>query len=256
MRSLKAFTLASCLGLLTLLVPTANADTWNKKTILTVNEAISVPAPHQKAGMILKPGKYVIKLADSPSNRHIVQIFNEGENHLITTILAIPNYRLEPTGDSKFTFWETPAGQPKALRAWFYPGDNFGQEFVYSPAQATEIAKASGEQVPMTEAGQESFSKAEVASVDKTGTKRELDRKTYQPEQKTAQLQQPKPEVREQPQAAQPQQELYAQNRMPVEQSAHRELPATASPMPLFGLIGLGGLSGAFLVRSIANRLK
>lgn len=108
----------------------------------------------------------------------------------------------------------------------------------------------------MTEAGQESFSKAEVASVDKTGTKRELDRKTYQPEQKTAQLQQPKPEVREQPQAAQPQQELYAQNRMPVEQSAHRELPATASPMPLFGLIGLGGLSGAFLVRSIANRLK
>lgn len=267
MKSLKAFTLASCLGLLTLLVPRAKADTWNKKTILTVNEAISVPAPHEKTGKVLEPGKYVMKLADSPSNRHIVQIFNEDENQLITTILAIPNYRLEPTGDTKFTFWETPAGQPKALRAWFYPGDNFGQEFVYSPAQATEIAKVSGEQVPMTEADQESFSSANVASVDEAGTQHELDRETYQPPQETAQVQQPQvqqpePEVQEQPQVAQsqpvtqPQEDLYAQNRMPQEGSADRELPATASPLPLFGLIGLGGLGGAFLVRSIANRLK
>ena len=49
----------------------------------------------------------------------------------MTTILAIPNYRLQPTGKTVFTFWETPPGQPKALRAWFYPGDNFGQEFAY-----------------------------------------------------------------------------------------------------------------------------
>lgn len=262
MRSLKAFTLASCLGLLTLLVPTAKADTWDKKTILTVNEAISVPAPHEKTGKVLEPGKYVMKLADSPSNRHIVQIFNEDENQLITTILAIPNYRLEPTGDTKFTFWETPAGQPKALRAWFYPGDNFGQEFVYSPVQATEIAKVSGEPVPMTEADQESFSSADVASVDEAGTQRELDRETYQPPQETAQVQQPEPEVQEQPQVAQsqpvtqPQEDLSAQTPMPEEGSADRELPATASPLPLFGLIGLGGLGGAFLVRSIANRLK
>jgi hypothetical protein len=110
------------------------ADEWNKKTILTVNESISVP------NKVLPPGKYVMKLMDSQSNRHIVQIFDGDETHLITTILAIPNYRLEPTGKTQFQFWETPPGQPKALRAWFYPGDNFGQEFAYPKTEATNIA--------------------------------------------------------------------------------------------------------------------
>src|SRR5271165_1287393 len=116
------------------LAPTARADEWNKRTILTVNEPIQVP------GEVMQPGKYVMKLLDSPSNRHIVQIFTEDETHLITTILAIPNYRLEPTGKTQFSFWETPPGQPKALRAWFYPGDNFGQEFVYSKLMTVSTA--------------------------------------------------------------------------------------------------------------------
>jgi hypothetical protein len=42
----------------------AFADQWNKKTILTVNETILVP------GATLEPGKYVVKLVDSLSNRH------------------------------------------------------------------------------------------------------------------------------------------------------------------------------------------
>jgi hypothetical protein len=62
---------------------------------------------------------------------------------LFTTILAIPNYRLQPTGKTVFTFWETPPGQPKALRAWFYPGDNFGQEFAYPKSAAVQIAAVS-----------------------------------------------------------------------------------------------------------------
>ncbi len=95
-----------------------------------MNEPIQVP------NKVLPPGTYVMKLLDSPSDRHIVQIFNADENHLFTTILAIPNYRIQPTGKTVFTFWETPPGQPKALRAWFYPGDNFGQEFAYPKSAA------------------------------------------------------------------------------------------------------------------------
>src|ERR1700726_1973081 len=132
------------------LAPNVLADEWNKKTILTVNESIQVP------NKVLPPGKYVMKLLDSPSNRHIVQIFNSEENHLETTILAIPNYRLQPTGKTVFTFWETPPGQPKALRAWFYPGDNFGQEFAYPKSAATQIAAVSRQSVPTTEATKES----------------------------------------------------------------------------------------------------
>src|ERR1700687_4362355 len=127
------------------LAPTARADEWNKKTIMTVSESIQVP------NKVLPAGKYVMKLLDSPSDRHIVQIFNADETHLETTILAIPNYRLEPTGKTVFSFWETPPGQPKAMRAWFYPGDNFGQEFAYPKSTAVQIAAAAHASVPTTE---------------------------------------------------------------------------------------------------------
>src|SRR4030081_25556 len=127
------------------LAPTARADEWNKKTIMTVNESIQVP------NKVLPAGKYVMKLLDSPSDRHIVQIFNADETHLETTILAIPNYRLQPTGKTVYTFWETPPGQPKAMRAWFSPGDNFGQEFAYPKSTAVSLAAASHAAVPTTE---------------------------------------------------------------------------------------------------------
>jgi LPXTG-motif cell wall-anchored protein len=100
--------------------------------------------------MMLQPGTYVIKLAESSSNRHIVQFYDKDEKHLVTTVLAIPNQRLRLTGKSVFAFWEVPAGQPKALRAWFYPGDNFGQEFAYRRQEATAItASNTGAEVPI-----------------------------------------------------------------------------------------------------------
>src|SRR5277367_1457799 len=123
----------------------ARADEWNKKTVMTVNEPFQVP------NQVLPAGTYVIKLLDSQSDRHIVQIFNKDESHLFTTILAIPNYRIQPTGKTVFTFWETPPGQPKALRAWFYPGDNFGQEFAYPKSAAVQIAATAHTPVPTTE---------------------------------------------------------------------------------------------------------
>jgi hypothetical protein len=261
MKRMKAFAIASCLGLLMVAVPTL-ADQWNKRTILTVNEPISVPSPGSKEGKVLQPGKYVMKLMDSPSNRHIVQIFNEDESQLVTTILAIPNYRMQPTGDTHFGFWETPAGQPRALRSWFYPGDNFGQEFVYSPAQAQAIAATTHERVPVTAAQTESdLATARVATVDQAGTEYELDRQTYNPPQ-TAQAEQPRQEA-EQPRqedtmVAQrtPQQEpMREATPAPTYNEADRELPATGSPLPLVGLAGLLSLGAAAVTRIAAKRL-
>src|ERR1035438_8745643 len=105
-KSMKQLVLAvASIGLLGVAIaPSARADEWNKKTILTVNETIQVP------NKVLPPGTYVIKLLDSPSNRHVVQIFDGDETHLLTTILAIPNYRLQPTGKTVFVFWEPPPG--------------------------------------------------------------------------------------------------------------------------------------------------
>ena len=105
------------------LVPALKADEWNKKTNIKIDQSIEVQ------GTVLPAGSYVLRLLDSLSDRHTVQIFNADENNLIATILAIPAYRLEPTGDTLFTFREVAPGQPPALRTWFYPGDNFGFEF-------------------------------------------------------------------------------------------------------------------------------
>ena len=68
------------------------------------------------------------------------------------TILAIPNYRLRATDKTVITFRERPAGQPEALRAWFYPGRNWGEEFVYPKAKAIELAKATNTPVLFTAA--------------------------------------------------------------------------------------------------------
>jgi LPXTG-motif cell wall-anchored protein len=103
----------------------AQADQWDKRTIITVDQPIQVTDTY------LEPGTYVFKLANSSNDRHIVYIFNADENRLINTVMAIPNYRVQPTGNSRFTFWETPPGTARAVRDWFYPGDNFGQEFRY-----------------------------------------------------------------------------------------------------------------------------
>lgn len=120
----------------------ADASEWNKKTRLDVDETIRVP------GATLPPGEYVVKLADSPSNRHIVRFMNSDETEVLATVLAIPNQRMQPTGKTQLGFYETPAGTPPAIRSWFYPGDTFGQEFVYSKREAAEIAPMAKRNVP------------------------------------------------------------------------------------------------------------
>ena len=79
-------------------------------------------------------------LVDSLSDRHIVRIFDKDQTHVMTTILAIPNYRLQVTDKTVFQYWEVPDGPAQSARAWFYPGDNFGQEFAYPKQKAVAIA--------------------------------------------------------------------------------------------------------------------
>jgi hypothetical protein len=248
----KAFAAATCLGLLT--ISSAMADEWNKKTYLTVNEPISVP------GKVLQPGRYVMRLLDSPSNRHIVQIYNDREDQLQTTVLAIPNYRLQPTGKTEFQWWETPAGQPKAMRAWFYPGDNFGQEFAYPKQQAVSIATANNANVPTTYAQTESeLTTARVGTVDKAGTEQELDRQTYNAPQATQQM------AQNTPQATQPETttqatpratQQMAQNTAPAADDTMRArtLPRTGSEMPLFGLASFLALGAGAAFRALGRR--
>ncbi len=121
--------------------PSAAADQWNKKTVITFDQPVETPGVHIQGWAVLPAGTYVFRLLESPSDRHIVQIFNQDETVIYATVLAIPNYRLRATGKTVITFRERPAGEPQSLRAWFYPGDNFGQEFVYPKEKALALAR-------------------------------------------------------------------------------------------------------------------
>jgi len=136
----------------TALVPSAKADEWNNKTVMTFSGPVEIPGVHLTGWGVLPAGTYVFKLLDSQSDRHIVQIFSQDEKTVYATILAIPNYRLKATRKTVITFSERPAGEPEALRAWFYPGKNWGDEFVYPKARAVEIAKLTNTPVLYTEA--------------------------------------------------------------------------------------------------------
>jgi hypothetical protein len=210
----------------------ASAQLWNKKTNLTVRERIEVP------GAILEPGNYVVKLVDSDSNRHIVRFMNEREDRVISTVIAIPNYRLKVTGDTQFSWYERPMGEPSAMRAWFYPGDNFGQEFVYPERRAVPIAAAAHEPVPFVADKEEPVMRAEVKPEQPAAE--ELKQAEVRPATPPVQIAQAPPAARPAP--------------MPTPEP--RTLPATAGLSALFGLMGLAALGTAAGIRFVLQRTQ
>jgi len=141
--TLRCSQLFAAASVLALTITTASADTFNKKTKLSFSQPIRVP------GATLSAGSYIFKLVDSQGNRNIVQVMNVRENKVYATILAMPDYRLNPSSHTVMTFGETGAGCSPAVKAWFYPGDNFGNRFVYGKREAEQMAKSCQQPVPM-----------------------------------------------------------------------------------------------------------
>jgi hypothetical protein len=234
-----------CLALMGAIFSTgAKADDWNRKTVMTFSGPVEIPGVHLKGWAVLPAGTYVFKILDSLSDRHIVQIFNQDETLVYATILAIPNYRLKATDKTVVTFRERPAGEPDALRAWFYPGRNWGEEFVYPKARAVELAKETNTPVlftaveiplevaePIKTADEPvvvELKQAPVMAIKPTGEEVEL-----------AQVVTPVPAP-----------ELVAST------APAKELPSTASTLPLIALLGLLALGVAFILRLAQRRLQ
>jgi hypothetical protein len=236
MTLLKGLGSGLCVTMLCLVVaPKASAGEWNEKTIVTFSAPIEVPGVGQH---ILPAGTYVFKLLDSSSDRNIVQIFNKNESHLFTTILAIPNFRLRPTGKTVITFHERPAGEPEALKAWFYPGREWGEQFVYEKTRAITMAKETNETVLSTAAASDTASTddlktAPVEAVNPNGDTVDT----------AAVIEAPPAEVA----SAAPAPAVAA---APVPAAS---LPKTASYLPLIGLIGLVSLGCGFVLLGLSK---
>jgi LPXTG-motif cell wall-anchored protein len=245
---MKQFKTAATVGCLALVsaafAPAVKADDWNKKTVITFSGPVEIPGVHLKGWGILPAGTYVFKVLDSSSDRHIVQIFNKDETAIYATILAIPNYRLKATDKTVMTFRERPAGQPEALRAWFYPGKNWGEEFVYPKARAIELAKITKTPVLFTEVEIPVEVVEPIKSADEpvVVVLKRAPIKAIQPtgdEVLLAQVVTAPPAVETQVGSAEP---------------AAEKLPNTASQLPLIALFGLLALGGALTVQSIRKR--
>src|SRR5262245_43575118 len=278
MRLVKSLCCAAALAVC--LAPGARADEWNKKTILTFSGPVQIP------GATLPAGTYVFKLADLNGNRHVVQVFDKDEKKVYSTILAIPDQKLEPSDKPVVMFAERPAGTPQAVKAWFDPGDTIGNEFVYPRNQAMTIARDTHQPVlSMEETANSTTTDEERREAMKTASVSRVDE--TQPATTTAQSARPAPaptpttagEPAPAPTTAAPttaeatrpatttssdaRLKNSSSNRaaqQPVGTSgqaqtpARTSLPRTASSMALFQLFGLAALAGGFGIRYLRTR--
>jgi hypothetical protein len=202
--------------------PRAGADEWNKKTLMTFSQPVEIP------GQILPAGTYTIKLVDLASERHVIQFLDADGIKVIATVLAINNWRLRPSGQTVVKFAERTGDKPEALKAWFYPGDNFGQEFVYPKQRAIELAVATKEPIPALaeDITPASLKTAPIVAVT--------------PEQKEVPVEEA---IATAPPATEQTAPLVAQN---------TSLPKTASSLPLIALLGIASLGFAFVLKRFA----
>ena len=143
----------------------------------------------------------------------------------------MPNYRLKSTNKTVMTFSERPAGEPEALKAWFYPGRDWGEQFVYEKSKAIQLAAETNETVLSTPAvivaaPVEVLTTAPVEAVTPKGETVEA-----------AQVVEPPP--------------APAAVAAPVEVAS---LPKTASNLGLIGLAGMMLLGAGLLLSGFAKK--
>ncbi|HEY6330557.1 MAG TPA: hypothetical protein VI756_14565 [Blastocatellia bacterium] len=116
---------AITLGLLSgYFMPSLRADDMNKETRLTID------GPLQVQDTVLAPGKYVFMLTDPNNDRTVVSIYDADRTHLEGIVIGVPAYRMDAGAKQMFTISQLQGDQQAKLRTWFFPGDNYGVEFV------------------------------------------------------------------------------------------------------------------------------
>jgi hypothetical protein len=243
------------IGLVMVVVPKAKADESDQKTVVTFSGPVEIP------GQVLPAGTYVFKVADSQSDRNVVEVYNKDENHLWGTFLAVPDYRLRPRGKPIVTFEERAAGAPEAVKAWFYPGDNYGHEFVYPKVKAAQLAKANNQPVASmpNELAANTTQPTQNANSANVTAMMQAPLKAQKPTQEEVEIIEVFPPSPPRETASSPESQTspaaneQAYNNQPA---LPDRLPKTAGELPLIGLIGLFSLAIAGLFRHAAAKVR
>ena len=250
-------TAMTLLGAMTAHAAAQQPDTRDK-TIMTFSNAVELP------GLTLEAGTYVFRLADTAS-RDVIQVLSEDENTTLGQWLFISAHRPEVSGDTVVTFRETSAGSTPAVQFWYYPGEKIGKEFIYPRDQAELIAARTGTGVRSDE-GVVAGGGIAAVQTETTSAEASLENApaAAQPSAAAGSLAgnrgvQAEADVNananDSAVSAQASVDTGARSvgtsGQAESQIARNELPRTASPLALSGLLGLLSLAGAMGVRAI-----
>jgi hypothetical protein len=211
----------------------AQGGPMDSRTEFTFNQPVELP------GVTLPPGTYVFRFVDPTSGRKVMNVqARDASNKNYGMFMTISAERPRASDDAELRFLETPAGQPAAVKTWWYPGNTIGREFIYPKDQARRLAQATNTTVLTT--------KADRVSTD---------------DMKTADLTYVSPSGQETP-LTDDQLVEAAANTPPVGATsavatagaqegtmARTSLPRTSTPLAGIGLMGLLSLLGAAALR-------
>jgi hypothetical protein len=229
-----------------LVVAVAHAQPADKRTFFTFSRPITLP------GVTLPAGKYIFRLADDQTSRKVIQVTSSDGTKPYAMLLTIANERRDPAPDAEVAFLETAARNPSAVRAWWYPGERTGYEFIYPRAQARQLAQSTGASVLTTKSDTtktEETRTGELTRIDANGRDQDAAAAAgnVSSARETGTVAQDVPQ-RTPPQAAPP--SSTSQSPVPnPPRVARNALPQTASRLPLAGLIGVLSLLGFSSVR-------
>ena len=156
--SLLAAIAAAALSVATL----AGADESSKLTKFTFSKPVQLP------GKTLPAGTYRFELADPQESRRVIKVSNEDGSKQLAMLSTIPNTLRDAAKDPVVMFGETPGTEPLAVKAWTYPGERTGYEFIYPHDEAVKLAKRYHTKV-LTKSGEK------VERVDEAGASSSAD---------------------------------------------------------------------------------
>ncbi|HEY0702978.1 MAG TPA: hypothetical protein VGD60_09450 [Candidatus Acidoferrales bacterium] len=223
MKTMKGGMLLAIVGLAaaSLMSPATRADdTATKQTNVTLSSAEQVP------GSVLAAGTYIFKQTGAQSGWAIIQVYSNDGSALMTTILAYPNPKVASNGQNFVTYPANGSGTIPAMEGIIFTGDSTVEQFAYPRTAADQIGAANHTRIPTT-----GTDDAYPSALPEAATSWSAPVTTNNYAADTSTMNQPAADG-----------STMAANRA-------QKLPATASPLPLIGLIGLFSIVGIVILR-------
>jgi hypothetical protein len=229
---------------------TARAQPSDYRTYFTFSTPVTLP------GVTLPAGRYLFRLADPDSSRKVISVLSEDGKTQLAMLHTIPNQLAKAPTDPEVRFLEIAGDMPPPIKGWWYPGNSIGYEFIYSRAQALQLAKVTSEPVLTTSVETKDVATAELSRIDRSGVPTAVRvEQAPAPVQASGRAQQG--ELAQAPGSATAAAAPDPQADERARRTARTQLPQTASRMPsvvLFGVLMLCAGIGAWYWSGAASR--